>query len=258
MSGTANNSKYSDALFRGPDRPETLVSRSDQNLFSAVVGLLIGELEDTEQLCATWGTWDEKDFSDPRIADIAGHVLCQLDPRRFPFDLSATMLIRDRSRFDLIDTWRKEHALSPISRPPSWTIAPVPEAKVARLLDRLQNATTRDRTAVENELERLGPGAVTGILKRRKALKVDDPFRPTLERTRRLAYTVIEVQLADKSLKPNGKVATRLDRLKARPLDVRAFTDLVSGLSDDLSKPSRGFRLCLLESRCRHRRCATG
>src|SRR5438105_3532584 len=48
-------------------------------------------LDDTEQRKGMSGSWNGKEYRDPRICDFAGHVLNQLDGARFPFDLAAPM-----------------------------------------------------------------------------------------------------------------------------------------------------------------------
>jgi hypothetical protein len=232
-------------LYQGAGRKSLLPEyKGDAALSAAIVKLLIGELQDTEPAGDGPGRWGDTKFSDPRIADVAAQVLHELDPGRFPFDLSAPPAGRDRQRVLLVNAWRKTRNLPelPVEKPRS--IPPVAEQKLMPLLDRLQQAKADARDAAERDFERLGPGAVSGILKRRDQLKAADPFRSNLERlARRVAHTVVEIQFAERSLKPSGKVAARIDALKNKPLDTATLVGLVIGLTNELTLPVHGCRL---------------
>ena len=85
---------------------------------------------------------------------------------------------------------------------------------------------------------------MAGILKRRDQLNPADPLRKELERlARRLAHTIVEVQFADRSLKPTGKMAARLNSLKDKPLDTPALVELTLGLTSEMTLPVHGCRL---------------
>ena len=111
-------------------------------------------------------------------------------------------------------------------------------------MDRLQKSSAADREVVTRAIEKLGPGAVVEIFKRRDHLKANDPIRAVLDRNgQRLANTIVEVQLAERSLQPDKKLAKSLARLKAEPLDSARFQNFVTSLTKGLSKPTRAFRL---------------
>jgi len=236
---------YLTFLYQGAGRKSLLPEyKGDAALSAAIVNLLLGELQDTEPAGDGPGRWGDTKFSDPRIADVAAQVLHELDPGRFPFDLSAPPADRDRQRVLLVNAWRKTRNLPelPVQKPRS--IPPIAEQKLMPLLDRLQRAIADTRDAAERDLEKLGPGAVSGILKRRDQLKAADPFRGSLERlARRVAHTIVEIQFAEKSLKPSGKVAARIDALKNKPLDTTTFVGLVIGLTNEMTLPVHGCRL---------------
>jgi hypothetical protein len=213
-------------------------------LFAEVADLLMGELQDTEPTRNGSGRWGEVSFSDPCVADVAAHVLHQLDARRFPFDLSARRSDRDRQRVLLINAWRKTRNLPELPLPRPTIITPVAEGTLTPLLDRFQKAKADVRDAAERDIEKLGPGAVAGILKRREQLKLGDPLRRDLERlAQRLAQTIVEIQFADKSLKPNGKVTARLPPLKGKSLDTATLVELAIGLTNEMALPVHGCRL---------------
>jgi hypothetical protein len=225
---------------------ETLlpVKINDKVHFAGVVDLLIGELEDTEPTGNESGRWENVLFSDPCIADVAAQVLYQLDAKRFPFDLTAPPQDRDRQRVVLINAWRKTHKLPELPIPKPRIIARIADERLMPLLDRLQKARAAAREAAERDVAKLGPGAVAGILKRRDQLKPADPLRADLERlARRLAHTVVEIQIADKSLKPSGKITARLKALKDQSLDTTTLVELATGLTNELTLPIHGYRL---------------
>jgi hypothetical protein len=63
---------------------------------AAVKGLLVAALDHTDEYVGMSGTWDGKEYADPRICDMAGHVLNQLYPKKYAFDLAAQPGARDR------------------------------------------------------------------------------------------------------------------------------------------------------------------
>jgi hypothetical protein len=225
------------------------VNKSDKFLFAEVVRLLMGELQDTESTGNESGRWGDASFSDPRIADVAAQVLHQLEAKRFPFDLSAPPADRDRQRVLLINAWRKTRNLPEMPVPRPRTIPPSAEETLRPLLDRLQMAKADAREVAERDVEKLGPGAVAGILKRSDQLKPADPRRKDLAQlARRAAHTVVEIQFADRSLKPSGKVAARLEALKNKPLNTLALVELTSALVNEVSFPVHGCRLHLFKA----------
>lgn len=70
--------------------------------------LLIAALDDAEQSEGMAGSWDGKSFHDPRLCDLAAHALAQRLPKNYQFDLSATLMDRDRQRRLMLNVWRKD------------------------------------------------------------------------------------------------------------------------------------------------------
>ncbi len=88
--------------------PQEKKLRDDPKKVSAAIErLLIGALDDKEERVGMSGSWDDKSFSDPRICDLAGHVLHRRLPDKYAFDLSASEIERDRALFALKNVWRK-------------------------------------------------------------------------------------------------------------------------------------------------------
>jgi hypothetical protein len=249
MSGGGSSTRFIEVLFHRRSLPLStlqplVVTCGDKELVGPVIDLLMSELDDTESLGDVSGEWEGKNFSNLCIADVAARALNQLDAERFPFNISADRAIRDAARAEIRNAWRKQHGLPPIGERKPHEITPIPASTMDPLLDRLQKSSSTDREVVARDIEKLGPGAAAEIIKRRDRLKPDDPIRAVLDRIdRRLANTIVEVQLADRSLKPDQKLADRLARLKSEPLDAARLQAFVIDLVRDLSKPARGFRL---------------
>jgi hypothetical protein len=72
----------------------------------AVERLLVTCLEDTGQRMGFSGSWGDKSFRDPRVCDIAAHVLSQTWPAKYSFDLNDSLKERDRKRNECISAWR--------------------------------------------------------------------------------------------------------------------------------------------------------
>jgi hypothetical protein len=86
-------------------------------LADVIEDLLVRALDDSEQRMGVSATWGDKSFSDPRIGDVAGHVLWTRWPKKYTFDISASTAVRDRQRLELKNVWRKEHGLPPLEQP---------------------------------------------------------------------------------------------------------------------------------------------
>jgi hypothetical protein len=106
MSG--DHPRFSEVLFhdRYGEEPHGRITPLSKEGTEAVVQLLLPELEDTFVFEEISGSWGDDSFSNPRIADFAGHVLNQIDPKRFPFNLGASPTDRERQREALIKTGR--------------------------------------------------------------------------------------------------------------------------------------------------------
>jgi hypothetical protein len=78
---------------------------------------LIAALDDTEERMGLSGSRNGKNYSDPRICDMAGHFLAKRWPERYKFDISAPLKTRDRQRIECANTWRRTRGLEPLALP---------------------------------------------------------------------------------------------------------------------------------------------
>jgi hypothetical protein len=72
----------------------------------AVERLLVFELDDKDHQ-NTSGIWMGKPILNPRVCDYAGHVLNEIDPATYAFDLAAPLAERDRRLVELRNAWRR-------------------------------------------------------------------------------------------------------------------------------------------------------
>jgi hypothetical protein len=194
---------------------------------TAIEQLLVAELDDTEERSGMSGSWNGKRFSDPRICDAAGHVLNQLAPDKYAFDLSAPLVGRDRAIIELKNAWRKERGLALLPAPVPKKIDPVPNEKLLPLVDKLLQAPDLERKTIESQIESLGLGALPGILQLlEKATKKED--RAILDRlSRRVACIVDEAVFAESAVRPDDALAAKLKAMKGKPFDPDSFLELM-------------------------------
>jgi hypothetical protein len=224
---------------------EASAAVEEKNCRDEAISLLIGALDDTEERTGMSGSWNGKDFSNPRICDVAGHVLNQLDPKRFDFDLSASLRQRDRQRIAIHNAARKSQGL-PLLPSPADRVAPVSAEIVQPLLAKLHRGTDVEREAAMNDLIKLGPGAFDQILAAVKGAPAGSEKAKTLERAARtMAGTVVELRFAEKSLKPTTEQTAQCQQFLNQPLDVQALTACVQKWCQQLKRPQHGFNLLL-------------
>jgi hypothetical protein len=83
---------------RAPESPEVAL---------AINELLVQRLDDIEERKGMSGCWGGKSIRDPRLCDLAGHILSRRWHQPSAFDLEAPQEVRDRQRAELQSMWRK-------------------------------------------------------------------------------------------------------------------------------------------------------
>ena len=83
----------------------------------AIEKLLVTALQDTAQDMGRTGSRKGKNYTDPRVCDMAGFFLNQLWPGRYEFDLSVSPKVRDRQRRNCQNVWRLAHNLPALPLP---------------------------------------------------------------------------------------------------------------------------------------------
>ncbi len=227
-----------------PGQP--LSAKDDKELRAAVIHMLIVALDDTEQRMGMSGSWNGKSFSDPRICDVAGNVLNDLDPAEYPFDMNSSLEQRDRDRLSLKNVFRKDQGLPALAIPEPRPIKPVPDGTLLPKLEQYEKAIGEAAKSAELAILKLGLGALPAIIERRDQLTVVDPRIAKLNLlARRLSLLVVDVAIAEKSLKPDMVLSDRLKSLKDKPFDPQVIQELLSELTRKLPEGVRGLRLAV-------------
>lgn len=216
-----------------------------QEVSDAIEEFLVAALADTDEREGVSGSWDGKSLTDPRICDIAGHVLAQRLPEKYTFDLDATLWDRDRQRIAAINIRRKERNQPLIKVLEPKRIEPLPPETTSPLIAGIIDApSAKDRDRAIEEIERLGLPALPAVRKRLAKLDKMHPAHAELGALAcRLATIVDEVVFADDSAKPNEAVTRRLDAVKGKPLTSKAFVGILLAVTNDLPLGATGVKL---------------
>ena len=97
------------------------VSKHSAATLAATEELLVTALQDTGQVVGESGSRMGKNYTDPRVCDMAGLYLNLLWPDRYQFNSDASLKIRDSQRIVCQNVWRQAHSLPmlPSLPPPS-------------------------------------------------------------------------------------------------------------------------------------------
>ncbi len=214
---------------------------ADKNgkLRSAIEGLLVHALDDHD-LCFRY-------VSAPRLADVAGVTLNELDPSRYAFSHGATLIERDVQIVKMKNVWRQANKLAALPLPRARRQpAAVPAEQLRPLLDRFLKGPALPGEPREvqmtglipgvvvtrklppsrpgqDAIEQLGLKAVTGVLQRLDATR-DPSERKLLDGlAKKLACTVTDVEFAATSIKPNAAIVKHLEEMKGTPFHPKSF-----------------------------------
>ena len=230
-----------------------------ESVKKAVERLLVAALEDTEQREGMSGSWGDKSFQDPRVCDLAAHVLAQRFPKKYRFDLSATLMDRDRQRLAMLNEWRKEQNLSAIPLPQPKRIVPAPATTTEPLLAKVVAAgSTERRKQAIAELQRLGLPALPAVRQRLTVLDAKHAARTDLESlAASMASIVDEVTFTEQSAVPSDSLRRALENAKGKPLTGKSFVGALGGSQGPSRRLDRRQALGRARRR-RHRRDAPG
>ncbi len=131
-----------------------------------VEDLLVAALDDDEPRSGLSSSRNGKSFANPRICDLAGHVLWVRLPERYDFDIEAPLLSRDLRIHDLRNAWRRSRGKPEIPAPTP--LEPLPGEPAVR-------AVTIRSVAVHARSQPV-PAGFLEVLKRERG----KPFTPEL------------------------------------------------------------------------------
>jgi hypothetical protein len=202
---------------------------NNESLRMAVEDLLVAALDDTERHMGMSGSWGDKSFSDPRICDLAGHVLWKQWPKKYDFDLAASLAVRDRQRVELKNVWRKDHGLPLLELPQPPRIKYLGKEDLRPLWDSILRANgEKERTAAVSAVEAKGLSALPTARELLGEVAADAQSRAALESlVRRLSVVVREVIVEDQSLSDDHPLAKALKTAKDKPLTADQFVGLI-------------------------------
>jgi hypothetical protein len=210
-----------------------------RKLRRAVEALLVTALDDTEQRFGMSGSRNGKSYSNPRGCDLAGYVLNELDPVKYPFDLEAPWSQRRREIFAMKNVWRQANKLPPLTIPERKQIVAVPETKLRPLLDAFLTGNPEQKRQAQADIEKLGPGTFAAVVNRRAAAVKKEEGERLDNLLNRIACIVTEIKFADRSLKPDAALSKKLEQLKGKPFESKVFLKVIG---ETLKAPPLGMR----------------
>jgi len=202
---------------------------------AAVESLLIGELDDSEELTDWYMGWDEKSSYSSRLCDLAGHELAHRWPERYEFDIEASLSERDTQIVAMKNVWRQAHGLEALPLPQRPAIPRVPDETVQPLLDRI--VQTGDQKAIR-AIEALGLGALPAVKARLAGLAENHPARlPLATLAANLANVIREVVITPDSVAPDRATRKYVESFEGKML---TSPMMVEALFHILRKTPRG------------------
>lgn len=224
------------------DRKKTLPAPVN----GAIDALLVEALDDREERTGMSGTRGGKQFSNPRICDLSGHILSVRWKQPSAFDLSGSLRTRDRQLVELRNVWLKKQGKTPVPLPEVKRVAPAPDGTVRPLLERLEAAQSDEqRQASRKALAALGLPALPAVRERLRALKRDQPaFASLSDLAVDLSCVVAEVRFAAQSFLPGEELRKLVETMKGRPLTPGQVVTLLTAVKD-LAPPASGIKLAI-------------
>lgn len=207
----------------------------------AIEDLLIAALDDETERTGHSGSWNGKEYSDPRVCDIAGEILTSDWPDRYAFDLSGVLADRDRQIAAMKNAWRMRRGLAPLDR--GWrVVVPAERARVESALDTFVKTSGDERAKAGTELEALGLGGLAAIESRISASPA--PLAAELEKVAaRISCTVVDVVLSPGSLEPDTAWRGCIEALRGKSLGSAALVDLLRAGASELPGAARALRV---------------
>jgi hypothetical protein len=207
--------------------------------------ILVEALHDVERRYGESGSRNGKSYSNPRVCDIAGHVLSEAWGQPLAFDLSGTLPTRNRQRLDLENIWRGKQGLKPLPAPETRPSKSLSESEFKPVLQAvLETRTPAERREAIAALERQGLPAFAPLRDWLDRKGADHPARAELQQAlARLAFSVDEIVFGEKSVTPDKALRARIDALKGKPLDAKAVSALLVAVTESLPEGVDGIEI---------------
>ena len=211
----------------------------------AITDLLVAALDDTDEETGASGSRDGKAFSDPRICDLAGHMLHERDPARYSFDLSGSLGARNRSIIEIKNMWRKAHGLGSLAVPARRTIGLAPKEPVSRLIEEFVRGAGPRQQKVQREIEKVGLGALPAVSERLAKMSANEPSRLLLTRLANRLSCIVDEVVVQGAVKLDPALDGKLLAMKGKPLQADSFLELLTSLSKMGATNVGGMRVSL-------------
>jgi hypothetical protein len=221
-----------DELFRGD-------TRASDEAMGAIEDLLVSALTDTAMEAPGSYFWNDVSFDDPRVCDMAGHLLSTRFGDRYPFDISAPLPERDRQRLGLVDLWREARGMPPLG-PPEPPVPPAPEEVTAPLIARAVEGNGEARGALRD----LGLRALPAVRSALAELPEAHAVRPALEAlARELSLRVGRVEIDPRSRPIPPAVRVRVEALEGCEITSAAIVAILREWASATPGPEIRFHL---------------
>jgi hypothetical protein len=222
-----------------------------EKLWAAMEKLLAGCLDD----CEEWrgSKLGDIGFADPRVCDVAAHMLAEGSPEKYSFNIGDVLSVRNRRLAEVKNVWRRANKLPQVSVPRPRSIAAVPAKLVVPhlemlLVDPVFLGDPDQHKRSRAEIEKLGPGAFWPVMEFRDGLKNKADYDLVDNLAKRLACTITDVEFAPRSLKPDSVLSKRLEDLKNQPLDAKSIMEAAALTAKDLRGDVHGVEFSSVRS----------
>lgn len=181
----------------------------EESVKKEVESLLVDALSDTDQREGLSGTWDEYSFIDPRICDVAGHVLMGRFPEKYAFDPKGTPDVLEVQRIHAINQWRAERGIELL-------------------------AESQPRKIV---------GALPAVLEAIESMPLESNGLGELrELARQLSLTVTTITFAKDSMPFTGDLQQQLASFEGRQLTESKIVELLISVAHQLPDGASGIK----------------
>lgn len=227
-----------------PDQPP----ETSAVVSSAIESLLIHAMGDTEKREGLSGSWGSYQFSNPRICDMAGHVLAGIFPDKFTFDGNGLLDQREQQRIAAINIWRKRHGQRPLPAYQPWRIEPLPKATTQPILKQIIAAKNdADRAGPVRSLEELGVGSLPAIDAAINELTADHPANGMLRKLAlQLANTVTKINLFADGVTVDEEFSKRISAFDNQQLQPEQLAELLAAVGSRQPGGSSGIKINVL------------
>ena len=209
-----------------------------------IESLLVTALSDKDRREGLSGNWDEYQFMDPRICDMANYVLALRYPDQYSFDPNAGTDSVEANRIRSINLWRKKNQMELLSEFQPRTLQRVAADKTEPMLTAVLSSTDEQGRAMAiDELLKLGVGALPAVLETIDTSDNQVAVADLRELARQLSTTVTQVTISDDSAPMTTDLEEQLEKFEGRTLSEGQLIELLLSIANDLPRGSTGIRI---------------